>query len=420
VDLLMGLWRRSIRPEIPNSNDPADVPPATVGPPSATGGNPDGVVVTGDDTPAWTPPMIRPAAWSGWPDGWNTPNWTGTGLETLVDTAWMCLDYNAHVLSSMPPYLVNAKDYLQAGWLRNPDENFYTSWEEFAKQAFWDYQACGEAFILATNRYGTGLPSAFHVVPPWTVNAELGRDGLRNYRIGDQDVTADILHVRYQSTVSDAHGHGPLEAGSARLVAAEVLTRYAAGLATQGGIPSSIISLPVGVPKEQAELAKQQWIEQRALTPGQPAVLSGGITWQAVQLNPEQMALTDLANLNDARICALLKVPPALVGLSTGDSLTYANVQMYYDLHWRVGLRPFAQSVMAALSQWALPRGTSVELNRDAYVEPEPLQRAQTAQILAGIVDPVTGQQALTVAEIRAAERLGNSTPDDVSQGVLR
>jgi len=84
------------------------------------------------------------------------------------------------------------------------------------------------------------------------------------------------------------------------------------------------------------------------------------------------------------------------------------------------GLRPSAQTVMAALSQWALPRGTSVELNRDAYIQPEPLERAQTAQILAGIVDPVTGRQALTVDEIRAAERLDDTTPTNVAQGVLR
>jgi hypothetical protein len=61
-----------------------------------------------------------------------------------------------------------------------------------------------------------------------------------------------------------------------------------------------------------------------------------------------------------------------------------------------------------------------IELNRDEYVAAEPLERAQTAQILAAIVDPTTGRQALTVDEIRASERLDNTTPSDVSSGVLR
>ena len=42
---------------------------------------------------------------------------------------------------------------------------------------------------------------------------------------------------------------------------------------------------------------------------------------------------------------------------------------------------------MAALSGWLVPRGTRVEVNRDAYVQPEPLVRAQTAQIYNAIRD---------------------------------
>ena len=66
---------------------------------------------------------------------------------------------------------------------------------------------------------------------------------------------------------------------------------------------------------------------------------------------------------------------------------------------------------MSALSGWALPRGTTVELDRDAYIAPPPLERAQTAQILNAIVDPVTKQPALTVDEIRDAERLDEHQP---------
>ena len=55
-----------------------------------------------------------------------------------------------------------------------------------------------------------------------------------------------MLHIRYQSHVGDAHGHGPFEAGNARVVAAEVLTRYATTLVSGGGIPTSILTAPGG------------------------------------------------------------------------------------------------------------------------------------------------------------------------------
>jgi hypothetical protein len=63
---------------------------------------------------------------------------------------------------------------------------------------------------------------------------------------------------------------------------------------------------------------------------------------------------------------------------------------------------------MAAVSGWALPRGVGIELNRDAYVQPGPLERAQTAQILNSIKDE-NGNPALTVAEIREVERVENA-----------
>jgi HK97 family phage portal protein len=420
------LFTRAIRPpdpEIPNGNDPVSAAPGTVGPPNVNPGDPNGVVVEEPVGPPWIPPTIRPSAWSGWPAEWATPNWSGTSLQTLGETAWVCIDLNSSVLSTMPPYLVGAAPSLNADWLTNPDPDIYASSEEFLKQAFWDFQAVGEVFVIATARYSTGWPARFHVCPPWTVNVEL-EEGRRYYSIGDRDVTGEMLHIRYQSTVSDAHGHGPLEAGAARLVAAEVWQRYATSLATSGGVPPSILEYPVEAGEltaEQTMLLKAQWVAARQSSIGEPAVLSGGVTWKPTQVNPSDMGMLELSTFNESRIAVMLGVPPHLVGLpSGGDSMTYANVSAIFDYHWRAGLRPKAQTVMSALSGFLLPRGTRVELNRDEYVQPGPYERAQTAQILNGIVDPATQQPALSVAEIRQAERLDETAPQDLTAGVLR
>ena len=115
---------------------------------------------------------------------------------------------------------------------------------------------------------------------------------------------------------------------------------------------------------------------------GLPAVLSGGVDFRVLSFDPEKMALVDLANWNEARIAVLLSVPPICMALpSGGDPMTYLNATALFDYRWRAGLRPLAQHVMSALSGWALPRGTTVELNRDEFVRPGPLERAQAAEI---------------------------------------
>jgi phage portal protein BeeE len=172
---------------------------------------------------------------------------------------------------------------------------------------------------------------------------------------------------------------------------------------------------------DQAVAIQQAWVARRMSTIGEPAVLDKGLQWKPSQINPKDMGLVDLERYQDSRICELLGVPPEIVGLpGSGESMTYKNMGDFFDFWWRDSLKSHAQFIMSALSGWCLPRGTRVELNRDEFVQPPPLARAQTYQILFAIQDPITGERAISVDEIRAAERLNNATPADVAQGVLK
>lgn len=386
---------------------------STVGP-EAEPGDPDGVVFTGERRGA--APLIPPPAqpWSGWPAEWSTPSWW-PHVNVLTDTAWACLDSNASIFATMPPYLVGAAPSLTADWLTNPDPDLYTSWEEYAKAMLWDYQALGEVYVLATARYSTGWPARFHVVPPWMVDAEVAPSGRRRYFIGRVEVTADMLHVRYTSRVGDARGHGPLEVGAPRLVAGAALARYATSVASSGGIPNSVLTHPARLDPEQARELQNQWVNARMSSLGLPAVLSGGVDFKPLQMDPAKMALVELAGWNEARIAVLLGVPPFCVALpSGGDPMTYTNVSQLFDYRWRSGLRPMAQALMAALSFWALPRGTVVEVNRDDFIRPPALEVAQVHQIYAGL-------GVLSPEQIAEAERFSVAAPSEaLSSGMLQ
>ncbi len=403
--------RGRLRPT-PNGNEPGD--PPTVGDDVAVGGDPSAVEICGEFGPARATRIV-PSSWAGWPDCWDTPLWGQGRLGELVDTAWAGLDLNASVLATMPAYGVrgNALAPLPS-WVENPDPDRYTSWEEFAKQLFWDF-GTGEVYVLTTARYSNGYPARFHVVAPWLVNAEIV-GGLRRYSIGGLDVTDDMLHIRYKSSTDDARGHGPLEAGQTRVIAAGVLARYGMEFARGGGVPYYVLTHPDELTEHQTNRLLDQWWDSRVRRNGQPAVLSGGVTVQAMQSTPRDMALVELEQFHESRIAVLLGVPPFLLGLpSGGDSMTYSNVTALFDYHWRAGLRPKAQIVMPALSQWLLPRGTRIELNRDAYVQPGPLDRAQMWDILIRI-GVLTAQQ---VAEIERLYVNPAPTIDPVPTGVL-
>ena len=136
----------------PNSNDPATVPPGDGRPERVQPGR-SARARARRPRAGHSPQRAAPAAAVvGVAGRVARPRTGGGGSQALTDTAWACLDLNASVLATMPPYLVGASSTLPADWLNNPDPDLYTSWEEFAKQLFWDYQL-GEAFVLATARY---------------------------------------------------------------------------------------------------------------------------------------------------------------------------------------------------------------------------------------------------------------------------
>ena len=392
--------------------------------PNTTVENPDSVGPTyrpGDphgfefeDAPG--PPNNRMAAvvtspWDGWPAQWATPSWGsgGASLEQLTDVAWAALDLNSSVLSAMPVYRTRAGKVLPpTAWMTNPDPDIYTDWSEFAKQLFWDFQGCGEAFVLPMARAADNWPYALRVIPPPFVTAEMA-DGRRTYKIGSLDVTDDILHIRYKSTTDTARGVGPLESGRARLVQLGVLARYAAEIA-DGAIPKYVLETEQLLTGDQARDLLDQWWASRMANLGEawkPAVLSGGVSAKPLQLTPEQMSLQEQTGYSEARIAVLLGVPPFLLGLPTNESMTYSNVSQVFDFHDRRYLKTAATRVMAALSGWALPRGQSVELNRDEYSRPALAERAEAYVKLAGL-------GVLSAAEIRVMERLVDAAvPDD-------
>jgi HK97 family phage portal protein len=389
-------------------------------------GDPDGLTLEGEQTfSRHGLPFIQPTPWSGWPSSWAMPNWGSNGYSSgpfggvgrLVDTAWSCIDLNSSVLSSMPVYrLQNGKIASAPSWMTNPDPLVYSSWQEFAKQLFWDYHM-GEAFVLPMVTGPDGLPSSFRVVPPWLMNVEL-KGGQREYKLGSADVSDVILHIRYQSSTVDARGHGPLEAVGARMTAAALIQRYAQNLVETGGTPQHWIGVDAQLTNKQAEDLLDQWVTTRTRHAGEPAVLGRGATLhQTSAMSARDMALVELEEFNEARISVALGVPPYLAGLpSGGDSLTYANVSQLFDFHDRSSLRPKVTAVMGALSGWALPLGESVELNRDEYTRPDFAARVTAYKTLmdTAVASGDPGAPAEIWTMIRAMERL-NDEPSAVS-----
>lgn len=361
--------------------------------------DPPGTSIVAAQRAAFLPGMgVTPSRWAGWPADWLDPTWDGAQqLSSLVDTAWACLDLNSSVIGSMPPYLTRDGVVLPSkSWMSNPDPDTYVSWDDFAKEAFWEYQ-CGELFLLSLARDFYGFPVRFRVIPSIFVTIHDGSYWIGSFRVPD----GDMLHIKYARQPGSSRGVGPLEVGGARIVAAATMARHVSGLVESGIAPPYYIQTDKPLTKDQAIGVLDGYLETRAERPGQPAIMSGGSKLDAPPTKTaSEMALVELAQFTESRIAVMLGVPPFLVGLpSGGDSMTYSNVSQLFDFHERASLGPKVGAVSSAISRWALPRGTLFNLNRDAYTRPEATDRATYYKTL-------WEMQAITPEEVRTMERM--------------
>jgi HK97 family phage portal protein len=400
---------RAVERDVPNSNPPI----GTVGPQAVAG-----ELIMG---PADV--HFDAQQWNGWPGDWATPpmeNWQGgewsgygygrqnkEGYLSRVSTVMTCTDLTSKQLASMPIYgHVNDAPFALPDWRKTPQPELYDSWPTFVKTLVNSMVLRGEAILWATARYANGYPARFVVLNADWINIEPDGDGGWAFFLGEQRLARqDVLQIKYQAIAGRAHGLGPLEWAAGSVTDAKVLDAYASNIARFG--VSAILTHPNNLTAKQSADLKASFMASRAIK-GAPAVLSGGITYEAISMSPKDMALVDLLQMNEQRIAAAIGVPPILAGLpQPGGSLTYSSVNMLTDFWWRSALRPLAQQIASSLSGWLLPGDRAIEFDRDEFIRPDLGTLASYYSTMHSIVDGDDGDPAMTVDEIRIAERLG-------------
>jgi HK97 family phage portal protein len=412
-------------PRDPSLANDSPNPASTVGPETAPTQQLDGAeppVVDAENAALAVPTQkgFLPSAWGGWPSAWGTSwsNWGGAGAITdpvlgrKVSTVFTCVELNANALGSMPVTVAeNGRpiDASQYAWTDNPDPRLYSGWDEFVVQWAASMWSRGNGYVLATGwDWETLLPASFMVADPDRMQVQFDDSGGRVYHLdGTELMPWEVLHTRYVTVAGYPEGLSPLSAAGGSLRRAGALEEYGANLATSGGIPWGTLTTEQRMSSRQAQLARQQWLEQGDLT-GAPRVMGQGLRLDTLNLSPRDMALLDLQVFDEQRISSVLGVPPWLAGLPQPTGMTYANALSLFAFHWR-RLRPIAKRMTNGLSAWALPRGRTCQLNAGDYVQPELADRA----VAYGAMNTAG---ALTDDEWRALENLPPLTPEQKAE----
>jgi HK97 family phage portal protein len=154
----------------------------------------------------------------------------------------------------------------------------------------------------------------------------------------------DIVHHRYMPDPADPPwGLSPIAAMARAVTADNAATDFVASFFANAAVPYGLLTTDRVLTTPEADEIANRWTERYAGMEGwnRPAVLGSGARYERLGLDMEEMAMPDLRNLSESRICMDLGVPPILVGAKVGlDRSTFSNYAEARESFWEETKQP--------------------------------------------------------------------------------
>ncbi len=262
-------------------------------------------------------------------------------------------------------------------------------WGEYVRGAIW--HGTGFMICLDDDR-GTPIAGTVRILHPQMVSPVRDEGGYLVWEIAsdfDPPVRSDregyltigslrwkVVPLRDPHAPIDAEGHSVslFERHRSTFQTANTIDGYTRGT-FRSGVPSGVISIKTpNVGQEQMDSLKAAWMAAHGGERRSVAVLNAMTEFQPLSFSPVEAALDTTKRANLADMCLAFALDPAgAIGISMGDSSTYANVAQYYA-RLKADLMPWIETYEQTLSA-LLPAGQSVQLDFSELQRPTPAEQ---------------------------------------------
>lgn len=269
--------------------------------------------------------------------------------------------------------------------------------EDWRFQAVESAQLHGNAVGVVVSRDRLFYPTQVEIVDPKRVRVKWDEQSRTlAWMIDDVPMPADeIWHMTGRPKVGSPLGVGLVQFMAESAALGLAARRYGAGWFKDGGSPV-VVAKPQRDPGvEGAQRLKDRIVE--AIKSRAPLVTPQDVEYDSWPgSKPSDAELVELLRQNATDIAMFYALPPELIGGSTGDSMTYANVE-----HRVLDLLAFGVGFWLSKLERALtrsrPRGVYVRANEKAIVRTDVKTQIQTIalQVSGGLITQNEGRALL-------------------------
>lgn len=265
-------------------------------------------------------------------------------------------------------------------WLDMPDIENNVSQSEWLGTTLVHMATFGNAFWLI-KRGPRGVANITNIHPSDITILE-DEKGVIYYQIGGKNYSKkDIVHIKLWTSPSTTKllGEGPLQRHKSLIRAALDLQNYSDNWFRTAAVPTGTLSTTEFLSEDVAKQNKEAFIasqQERSV-----AVLSSGLKYDSVALNPEQAQFLENQKHINRQIALMFGVPPMYLAMGIeGQGMTYINgnedrTRLYDD-----GLQQYIVRLQQAITD-LLPRGQKAEFNLTEFLRPNQLARYQSYAI---------------------------------------
>lgn len=283
-------------------------------------------------------------------------------------------------------------------WLETPDIENNISQSEWLGTTLTHMAIFGNAYWLV-KRGQRGITNITNIHPT-DISIMEDEKGVIYYQIGGKKYTKrDIVHLKLWTSPSTSKltGEGPIQRHKSTLRSALDLQNYADNWFRTSAVPTGTLTTTEFLSEDVAKQNKEAFVasqQERSI-----AVLSSGLKYESVALNPEQAQFLENQKYINRQIALMFGVPPMYLSMAIeGQGMTYINgnedrTRLYDD-----GLQQYIVRIQQAITD-LLPRGQYAEFNLTEFLRPNQLARFNSYAV--GI-----NNGFLTVDEVRELEGL--------------
>jgi len=208
----------------------------------------------------------------------------------------------------------------------NPHISSYDLWEatasflELSGNCYWEIE-----------RDDAGMPTAIYPMRPDRVKVVPDKSDFVKgyiYEVNGRSVSLDadeVIHFKYFNPANEYYGLGPIAAIRNSIIVDQYSVAYNKAFFKNGAHPGGVLETESSLSDETFNRLRKQWEEGHKGTSRahRIAVLEDGLKYKPIGLSPRDMEFLNQRKFCREEICAVFKVPPALVGIY--EYANYAN-----------------------------------------------------------------------------------------------